>query len=310
MEHKKNLDKALIVSLNPTLQKTLVIDRFETGGVNRSKEYLFNVGGKGANCARILTQLGHRCVYLTQAGGIMKDFFLSRLKEDSIPVAWVESGSEIRFCYTIIVKNPFQATEITEHGEQVADTAEEAVRDRYSKLLDECGTVVIAGSRTPGFSRHIYLDMMKEARSRNKRLVLDLTGTDLADSLKFSPDVIKINLYEFITTFLPEAKLTDQKIDDNWYGPVAERGRELFENHGTRFVLTNGVRDTLVIEGEHTVRITPEQLEPVNPIGSGDAVTGGVTAGLLEGKDLRTAAKLGLECARRNVGLLKIGTIE
>jgi len=302
--------KALIVSLNPTLQKTLVFDRFETGGVNRTREYLFNVGGKGANCARILSQLGHECVYLTQAGGMMKDFFLSELEKDGIPLSWVESHSEIRFCYTIIVQDPFEATEITEHGAAAAAGTDEAVRNRFYELLEDCGTVVIAGSRAPGFSSDIYLRMMKEVRDRSRRLILDLTGTDLNNSLEYAPDLVKINLYEFITTFMPDAGLTEQKIGEEWYGPAEERGRELFSRHGTRFILTNGVMDTLVIDGEKTARITPEKAVPVNPIGSGDAVTGGVTAGLLEGKDLHGAAELGLECARRNAGLRKIGTIK
>lgn len=300
----------LVVSLNPTVQKTLVVDRFEAGGVNRSSEYLFTVGGKGANASRVMRQLGHNPVYLTQAGGQLLPFFLARMKEDGVRTEWVESNSEIRFCYTLIQKEPFSASEIVENGVPVDPGTDRRVRDRFDTLLPECEALIIAGSKTAGFSSSIYLDMMKEARRRNKTIVIDLAGDELNASLEYSPSVVKINMYEFITAFMPEADLSGQNVGDGWYVPVTERGMEIWRERGSKFVLSNGGRDTLVIDGEKISRVTPERVKTVNPIGSGDAFTGGLTAGLIEGLALHNAAKKGMECAKRNLGLLKTGTIE
>ncbi len=308
---KSTYKPILVVSLNPTVQKTLVLDAIELGGVNRSNEYLFGVGGKGANASRVLKQLGHRPVYLTQAGGDLRPFFLSRLEEDGIQTEWVESHQEIRFCYTLIRRNPFSATEITENGAPVASGTEKRIRERFTELLPECRYLVIAGSKSPGFSPDIYLDMIQEARNINRRVVIDLAGRELKEALQHSPDVIKINMYEFISAFMPEAELPDQNIGNQWYEPVAERGIEIFSERGTKFVLSNGGRETLIIDGEKVSSISPEKPgKIVNPIGSGDAFTGGLTAGLLEGLSLHESTAKGMDCARRNLEYLKIGTIE
>lgn len=300
----------LIVSLNPTVQKTVVVNDFELGGVNRTSEYIFTVGGKGANASRVLRQLGHKPIYLTQAGGQLRNFFLSQLEEDGIRTEWVESNSEIRFCYTLITRDPFSASEITEAGVPVGRETEERVRRRFRELLPACGALVIAGSKSPGFSSGIYLDMMREARDLDKLLIIDLAGNELQASLRYSPDIIKINIYEFIQAFLPEADLENQNVGDSWYSPVAERGTEIYKKKGTKFVLSNGSRDTLIIDGAATSTISPEKPENViNPIGSGDAFTGGLTAGLVEKLSLRDAAAKGMECAKRNLELLKTGTI-
>ena len=156
----------LVVGLNPTVQKTLVLEDFERGGVNRSSEYLFTVGGKGANASRVMHQLGHNPVYLTQAGGQMRPFFLSQLEQDGVRTEWVESNSEIRFCYTLVRKEPHSATEIVENGAPVDEETDRRVREKFARLLPECCAMVIAGSKTQGFSRDIYLDMMKKAKKK------------------------------------------------------------------------------------------------------------------------------------------------
>lgn len=299
----------LTVSLNPTVQKTLVLDEFELGGVNRSFEYLFTVGGKGANASRVLRQLGHNPVYLTQAGGQTRPFFLSQMEQDGVRTEWVESNSEIRFCYTLVRKDPHSATEIVENGVPVDSGTDARVRKRFSELLPECSALIIAGSKTKGFSPDIYPDMMKEARQAGKTVVIDLAGSGLKAALEHSPDVIKINMFEFITAFMPETELATQNVDEPYYHAAAERAAEIYSERGSKFVLSNGGRDTLVIDGERTSRIAPERARPLNPIGSGDAFTAGLTAGLVEKLSLHDAAAKGMDCAKRNLELLKTGTI-
>ena len=299
----------LVVSLNPTVQKTLVVDNFELGGVNRSREYLFTVGGKGANASRVLRQLGHNPVYLTQAGGQLRPFFLSQMKQDGVRTEWVESNSEIRFCCTIIRKEPYSATEIVENGTPVDGGTDGRVRERFTGLLPECSALIIAGSKTPGFSPDIYFDMMKEAHGAGKTVVIDAAGKELQQALEYSPDVIKINMYEFITAFMPEVELPSQDVAESLYDTAAERAAAIYADTGSKFVLSNGSRDTLVIDGTQVSRISPERVKAVNPIGSGDAFTGGLTAGLIEKLSLHDSAAKGMDCAKRNLELLKTGTI-
>lgn len=298
----------LVVCLNPTLQKTFRLDDLDRGQVNRARAVRTDLAGKGANPTRILTQLGERAVHLTQAGGANLDLFRSLVAADGLDVRAVEGEIEIRFCYTLLAANDRSTTEIVEAGCAVPEGMEERVRERYLELLEEAHTVIIAGSKAPGFTDSLYPWMVAAARSRDLRVIVDFRGADLVNSLPHKPSLLKINVSEFSATFL-DAMLPEETKTDELPQALIDRMLEL-DRGGVTVVLTNGSEAVLFVESGVVERIVPERVEPVNTIGSGDAVTAGIAAGLHRGLPLRAAIELGIDCARRNVGFEKPGTIE
>ena len=95
------MQKILAVCLNPTFQRTILISHLTENEVLRSSEYYYDVGGKGLNTARILTQLGCSAIHLTHAGGAYKDIYLEENKKQHIDIARVETESHIMTCKTI-----------------------------------------------------------------------------------------------------------------------------------------------------------------------------------------------------------------
>jgi fructose-1-phosphate kinase PfkB-like protein len=49
------------------------------------------------------------------------------------------------------------------------------------------------------------------------------------------------------------------------------------------------------------LRLTPPQVDAVNPIGAGDCLTAGTAWGIVQGKDVPTALALGVAAAVENV---------
>ncbi|MDR1143548.1 MAG: PfkB family carbohydrate kinase, partial [Spirochaetaceae bacterium] len=92
----------LSVCMNPTLQKTLCFSKILPDKVNRTAQYRLDASGKGINVSRVLAQLGKRVIHLTQLGGSLGPFFLDLCEKDGLDVRWAESGSAVRFCYTLI----------------------------------------------------------------------------------------------------------------------------------------------------------------------------------------------------------------
>lgn len=299
----------LVVCLNPTLQKTFRLPRLDTGQVNRAASFRLDLAGKGANTARILGQLGEPAIHLTQAGGSEMASFLSLVEQDRLDVRCVEADIEIRTCYTLLAEADHSATEIVEAGFPATDGLEDAVRTRYRELLLEAHTVIISGSKAPGFSGELFPEMVREARQYGLDVVLDIRGQDLTRSLAHHPTFVKINVNEFSATFLEEA-LPEETPPDAMPAALMERMAEVARELGRGLVLTNGAQPAMYVEDGAVQQIAPVTVEPVNPIGSGDAVTAGIAAGLRRGQPFREAIELGLECARRNVVLEKPGTIE
>ena len=318
--------RLLSVNMNPTLQKTLCFNRVISGEVNRTAAHRFDAAGKGLNAARVLSQLGKEVVYLTQLGGVFRPVFLDLCKRDNINVHWVESDSAIRFCYTIIDGGEAQTvTELVEEGEPVAAGTEGRLLSAYTELLLSVGTVIISGTKARGFSNTLIPEMVRLAREHRKRIVLDIRGNDLKQSLPFSPDVIKPNLFEFIDTFAAELEQYARelgKTPPDYKSPgelsgdeegvkenVASLALELAEKYGTKIVLSRGKRPVWYTDGNTFSEAPVEIVTLINTTGCGDAFTGGLAAAVNEGLSLKEAVELGIRCGSLNAGLLKPGTI-
>ena len=78
-------------------------------------------------------------------------------------------------------------------------------------------TVVITGSKAPGFSDALYPTMVADTRRAGVRSILDIRGDDLVAVLPQQPTLVKLNLNEFSQTFgheeIPEGTDTHEVPD-------------------------------------------------------------------------------------------------
>lgn len=299
----------LAVCLNPTFQNTMVFSSFLEGEVNRCNRYRLDPSGKGVNVSRVITQLGGDVLHLTHLGGYRRQELIDMLQAESIHTIWADSGSPIRTCTTIIHEKRGTTTELIEEPLQVAPTTEAAIRELFSQHIRQCSVLVISGTRAPGYSRHLYADMVQEAKSAHVRVILDVKGEDLTSCLVYSPDVIKPNLSEFASTFMPGHTVFEQQADTGIKDSVIELMKRLYEANGTAVVLTRGRFPTWLYDSCGFTEIPVRAVQAVNTVGCGDAFTAGLAWGLHEGKPLREAAEIATDCAARKAALLRPGSI-
>lgn len=294
----------LVICLNPTLQRTLSFATVVPGQVNRTMSNREDASGKGVNVTRILTELGEQALHLTQSGGMSGSRFLALCSQDGVPVQSVDTPAGVRTCYTLLDEARHQTTELVEPGVEVDAGTEERLREAFSAALPDAHTVVISGSKAPGFSDSLYSEMVAQSRAAGVRVILDIRGEDLKRSLEHVPDLVKINVSEFTATF------TSDPVSEEADVPPAVRTEMLrLAAAGTQVVLTNGGRPALLANGGFIEEVAVEPVTPVNTIGCGDAVTAGIAAGMRRGRSLREALALGLSCAAKNAVQVKPGTL-
>ncbi|MCL2265711.1 MAG: PfkB family carbohydrate kinase [Treponema sp.] len=324
----------LTVCLNPTLQKTLRFSSIVPNTVNRSAVHALNVSGKGVNVTRVLTQLGKRAVHLTQLGGDLRLLFLSLCESDGLSVEWVESKSQIRFCYTLLTENDNSITELVEESESVAAGTELQLLEKFETLLEEsfgrtssgnteasCNTqdtIIISGTKAAGFSDNVFPIMVKKAKEKDMRVILDFRGNDLLNCLKYEPDIIKPNLFEFASTFAPELiKDNDISINDvKTKEKIKSTVMDITQKYKCRVILTNGSRKIFAADdnGFFEVDVTP--VKAVNSIGCGDAFTAGLASALEDNRpgnqtlNFNAAIREGIRCGVLNAGFEKAGVIK
>ena len=305
----------LTVCLNPTIQKTLRFSSIIPGAVNRTGVHRLDVSGKGINVTRVLTQLGKKALHLTQLGGVMRPLFLSLCEQDGLSVEWVESGSEIRFCYTVLNDADSKVTEFIETSDAVCAGTEQRLLEKFEFLLDDASLdlkcLVISGTKAAGFSDEVIPYMTRKAKERGLRIILDVKGKDLIESLQYEPDVVKPNLLEFVETFAPDLVINNDQITEN--DAARERIRSAIldtaQRHNCRIILTNGSRKTLAADRDKFFEAEFEAVKAVNSTGCGDAFTAGLAAALEDGASFYEAIGEGAKCGAKNAALIRPGVV-
>lgn len=293
------------------MQRTLVFARVAKGEVNRCSEYRVDASGKGINVVRVLGQLGREATHLSQLGGPTRGWFLDLCEADGLEPAWVESGSDIRFCVTMIDRAEGSATELVEEARPVGEGTAERLLEEFDRLLPTVATVMISGTKAAGFPPTIMAELSKRAATAGKRLILDIKGQDLLGCLSFRPAVVKPNLEELLQTYAPErvASLMAGEGEGAMRDLVARIGRECKDEHGSWLVVTRGTRPTLFWDGEALGECPVRQVEALNPIGSGDSFNAGVATSLEDGATITEAVAEGTRLGALNAQRLKPGSI-
>ena len=299
--------KFLVVCLNPAIQKTLVFDGLELDRVNRAKRMRTDASGKGVNVTRVLSQLGAEVLHLTHAGGPDRDWFLSLCAADGLDVKWVDSGSEVRFCSTVIDAGAKTATELVEEALPVRAGTEERLLGLFDELVGSADVLIISGTRAAGYSDSVIPEMASRAAAKGAMVVLDIKGRDLVACLPFRPTVVKPNLDEFLATFpAPQGSRASCAALRTHIHAYAKAWKE---RYGTDLVVTRGKAPIWFSEDGLAAEEPVRPAESINPTGSGDAFTAGLAYVLAAGGDLREAIREGARLGALNAERLKPGSI-
>ncbi len=224
-----------------------------------------------------------------------------------IDVRWVESGSEIRLCTTVIDRAEGNATELVEEARPVTHTTADGVIGLFRTLLPESGTVLLSGTAASGYPADIMASLARLAAEAGKKMVLDLKGPALLSCLPFRPTIAKPNLEELVGTFPIPGGLGAG--ETALRGLVARTGRDFHERYGTLLVVTRGSHPSLFWDGSALRECPVQRVEPVNPIGSGDSFTAGLAASIEDGASIAEAVAEGSRLGALNAERLKPGSI-
>jgi len=316
----------LTVCLNPTLQKTLRFSSIYPGTVNRTGDHRLDASGKGINVTRVLTQLGKKAVHLTQLGGDMRPLFLSLCEQDGCSVQWAESGSQIRFCYTLLsdgdgaLPGGSTVTELVEESEPVHAGTEDRLMEKFDELLahnTDLNWLIISGTKAAGFSDALIPAMTQKAKEKGLKVILDIKGKDLTGSLKYQPDIVKPNLFEFAADFAPELIKNNEliTIDDSANERIKSVVMDMAQKHKCRVILTNGSRKIFAASANEFFKVEIQPVKAINSTGCGDAFTAGLAAALEplvpgERADFREAISEGCRCGALNAALVRPGVVK
>jgi tagatose 6-phosphate kinase len=294
----------LCVTLNPCLDRTLTVPAWRPGDLVRGSAVREVVGGKGNNVARALKRLGRESRPLTFFGGLTGSRCEWLLEaDDGLDAVVVPVEAPTRVILTVRTETSADQTAFFDPDPVISgEEAENLLRRAEDVLAKENVEALTLSGSSPAQATHgLYSDLISVARARRVPVFLDTYGPALKAIWGFWPTAMQLNRRE-AAAYLQKPQANDQDIAgllQNW------------KKHGvTCGVVTDGRHPVWVLLRGRTYRVTPPQIKPVNPIGSGDSLLAGLVDTWLNQLEPEPLLRHAIACAVANALVWDAGAID
>ncbi|MDX9800345.1 MAG: PfkB family carbohydrate kinase [Spirochaetia bacterium] len=290
-------DKKLLVSmtLNPAIDKTIELEHFRYGEMNRISSSSMTIAGKGYHVALTYQLLGGSAFCLGfsyKHNRIMTEkFFL----ENSLPNEFCEVNGDLRVNLKMVDNFTGKTTEINDRGFEPGKKDIDAVIELLRKYQSEDSFFVFTGSIPPGVNPEIYRDMISETAGKGKKSALGGEGLPMLKGIEAKPFLLKANLYEIEQTF--GVKIKDIKEAAAFCGKINKMGVEIVS-------ITLGEKGAVISDSDKMYSASlPMKLNAVYPVGAGTAYMGALCHEINhEGKsDIEEMLRCGIAAASARI---------
>ncbi|WP_368242810.1 1-phosphofructokinase [Intestinibacter bartlettii] len=270
------------VTLNPSIDYVIKVDKLTTGNINRVNEEHVYPGGKGINVTRILKSLDNDNIALGFVSGFTGDYIINSLQELNLKSDFIK----VKEGFTRInvkVKSE-EETEINGQGPKISEEELNQFYKVIDKLVDG-DILILSGSIPSCLDERLYESIMKKVEDRDIRVIVDATKNLLLNVLKYKPFLIKPNNHELAEMFNVELNSTED---------VVFYARKLKEMGAQNVLISMGKDGALLVtENDEVFASSVAKGEVVNSVGAGDSMVAGFIAGYLKSNSYEEALRLG-----------------
>jgi len=250
------------VTLNPTIDRTMLFARLEVGALNRAERSHTDLSGKGVNVSIALRRFGLESTLWGFVAGTYGRLLVSGLESQGYRCAFDTVQGETRSNVTVIDQASGVTTKLNEPGPTINEADLVALEERMATVLQADDLVVMSGSLPPGAPVDTYARLIAVIQAQDAIAALDTSGPALEAGCRARPDWIKPNDVE------AEA-LTGSALNDD---TSIRRALEAMHRLGPkRILLSLGARGAILSMDDHAWWATPPVIQEVSAIAAGDA---------------------------------------
>lgn len=280
----------LCVTLNPVVDTTMFVDEITPTYRINARRVNHVAGGKGNNVARALVALGEPVQVFQPLGGAAGRHQADLLEQEGIDLVPVWVPGDTRFVITIVDKDYQQQAFFAPAAHYTTDEAA-TIRRRFAAVVNGADAVCLCGSSPSPLLDELYPFMVREAARQGAITLLDTYGRALAVGLEAAPTIAKVNRAEAEGLLQRSIESRADQLD----------AIRKIQGYGCEWViLTLGAEGALGCHHHQGWIGRSTAVDVVNPIGSGDAMSAGLLAGIRRGLAPSECFRLGMAAAVAN----------
>lgn len=281
------------VTLNPALDKTVVLPGFAVNTVNRVQQIRLDPGGKGINVSKAVQALGGETLCLGVLGGASGGYVKMALDKMELPNDMVITGDTTRTNIKIVDPVLKTNTDINEPGSPLSEQTLQAVWDKLTARVKAGDTVVFAGKNPPQMADDLLAVWVRALKKQGVRVCVDTVGQPMRLVLPEGPHIIKPNIQEF-SELMQTSLHTETEI--------IHAARSLVEQGGVGLATVSmGAEGAVFVTKDQVLRGYSPKVGVVSTVGSGDAMMAALVHYTAIGCSLEEVARRSLAVATATV---------
>lgn len=258
------------VTLNPAIDRTIILDSFKHGSINRVKGVREDIGGKGINVAKVLQSLGSNACAIGFMGEKNSKYVQSLLMNEKVSNEFIIVEGQTRLNTKIVEISTQLTTDINEIGFHISKEQLNRIKQLILRYAKQSEMVVFSGSIPQGVSSDIYFQLLSIAAPFTKT-VLDADGVFLLEGLKASPYLIKPNIDELESALSKKLSTHEE---------IKQAARELIYEYSIKYVLVSmGGDGSILVSADTAIFAKALKVEVKSSVGAGDSMLAGFIYG-------------------------------
>ncbi len=281
------------VTLNPCIDKTVTINGFQKGKLNRIIDSKSQPAGKGINASIVYNNLGGDtfCTginYLSNRN-VLEDF----LNEKNIKNDFYTVPGELRTNLKVFDTEKNEITEINAGGYKVPIDYEVNLLNKIVKAAETSNTMLLGGSVPKGVRKDIYAKIIHLVKQMNTKVVLDADGDLFKNAVNSKPYMIKPNAYEL--------ELYTGKKQTCHKDMVNVVRREFVQNGISLVCVSLGADGAIIVDENKAFYASGLKVQVKGTVGAGDSMVAGIVYGMNKGMQLKDLLRSGVACATSSI---------
>ncbi len=254
--------------------------------------------GKGLNVARSAHALGSPVLTTGLVAGAGGRQIRALLHEAQIPerFVWVAEG-ESRTATIVVDPEAGQTTVVHDVGPTLPPALWPQIRTHILRAVSGYRWVALCGSCPAGLPDSAYAELCAGLGSRGQHACLDARDAWLASALDARPYLVKCNGHEAAHV---QGRLVETPAQ------AVEAARRWVCRGIAQVVITLGAQGAVAANAGGAWHVRAPHIDPLSPIGSGDALMAGLLLALAQGQTLAEATRYGVAIGTANA--LRLGS--
>jgi 1-phosphofructokinase len=253
------------VTPNPSIDRTVEIDRFERGALMRARRSTAEAAGKGVNVSCALATEGVATLAVLPLAADSATTYL-RLLSDATPIAPVPISGSIRINVSLVEADG-TVTKVNEPGPALDAADIDALLSAAERIADATW-ILGCGSLPPNAPADFYA-RLAALGSRDRRVAVDTSGEPLSAAVSAGVALIKPNRAEL-------EELAERSVST--IGDVVTAARKLIDRGCEGVLVSLGPDGALYVDRDVATHAEAPIDDVLNTVGAGDALLAGFVA--------------------------------